>query len=128
MAEERTQQDNFEIVDFRETIGKIIEGIIFKTFFESIDANKTYGKKNKPREEEPSMYNILSWGDKDKEPWDYTTKNKDLLQASALSRFKYKINKSNSNWVTETMDQYRKFAYSPEKHGIFFGTITNFEK
>jgi hypothetical protein len=69
------------------------------------------------------MFNILSWGDNEKEPWDYTTKNKELLQSSALSRFKYKINKSNSHWVTEVMDQYRKFAYSPEKKAAFPGII-----
>jgi hypothetical protein len=69
------------------------------------------------------MYSLLSWGERDKEPWDYTTKKKELLQSSALSRFKYKINKSNSHWVTETMDQYRKFTYSPEKQGIFFGIV-----
>jgi hypothetical protein len=33
MAEQRTHQDNFEIVDFRETIGKIIEGILRSDFF-----------------------------------------------------------------------------------------------
>jgi len=30
------------------------------------------------------------------------------------------FNKSSSNWVTENMDQFRKFTYSPSKKGVFF--------
>lgn len=87
-----------------------------------IEENKVYGKKNKPREQDPSMFQLLSWQEGDQAGSEYTTKNKELVSTSALGQFKYKINKSSTNWVTETMDQYRKFAYSPEKKSLLVGT------
>lgn len=101
--------DEFEIADFRETLQKCIE-----------DEEKVYGQKNKPRNQEPTMFNLLSWPDKEPALWDYTKKDKNLIEASVANQLKYKINKSSNHWVTENMDQFRKFTYSPSKKAVFF--------
>jgi hypothetical protein len=67
------------------------------------------------------MFQLLSWNEEEVLAADFTTKNKELISTSALGQFKYKINKSNTNWVTENMDQFRKFAYSPEKKTLLVG-------
>lgn len=100
---------HFEIADFRDTLNKCIE-----------DEDKVYGQKNKPRNQEPSMFQLLSWQDKDGAIWDYTKKDKHLIESSVANQLKYKINKSSTHWATENMDQYRKFAYSPSKKAVFF--------
>jgi len=99
----------YQILDFQETLQKCIE-----------DEQKIYGRKNKPRQEEPSMFQILTWKDGEEEIWNYTKKNKELIDTNLSSKLKYKINKSLSHWTTENMDQYRKFAYSPSKKPVFF--------
>jgi hypothetical protein len=100
----------FEIKDFRETLSKCIEE----------DENKIYGYKNKPRNQEPSMFDLLSWKDDDGALWNYTKREKQTIEANICNQLKYKINKSSSHWVTENMDQFRKFTYSPSKKGVFF--------
>jgi len=100
---------HFEIVDFRDTLNKYIE-----------DESKAYGRKNRPRKEEPSMFELLSWQDKEEALWDYTKRDKNVVEANVCNKLKYKINKSSSHWVTENMDQFRKFTYSPSKHAVFF--------
>ncbi len=67
------------------------------------------------------MFQILSWQDPANEAWDYNTKKKEILEASAVAKFKHKINKSSTNWVTENMDQFRKFKYSPQKQAAILG-------
>jgi len=102
-ADSSFDREDLDIVDFRDTLKKFVE------------EEATYGHKYKPRNAEPSMFDILSWNDSAKEAWNYTTKNKSLLESSALSKLKYKLKKAGSNWCTESMDQFRKFAYSPNK-------------
>jgi len=100
---------HFEIADFRDTLNQCIE-----------DEDKTYGRKNKLRAQEPSMFELLSWQDKDEAQWDFTKKDKSVVDANIVNHLKYKINKANSPWVTENMDQFRKFTYSPSKKAVFF--------
>jgi hypothetical protein len=106
-----THEDDaqFEIADFRDTLKKCIE-----------DEETVYGYKNKPRNQEPSMFQLLSWQDKEDALWDYTKKDKHLIEASVANQLKYKINKASTHWVTENMDQFRKFTYSPSKKAVFF--------
>jgi len=101
--------DRLEIVDFQQTLQKCIE-----------DEDKTYGTKNKPRQQEPSMFELLSWKDDNEGLFNYTKKDKEVIESNPANKLKYKINKSQSHWVTENMDQFRKFAYSPSKKTIFF--------
>jgi len=111
-AQKGVQYDDdtqFEIADFRSTLNKCIE-----------DQDQTYGRKNKPREQDPSMFQLLSWEDKEKAQWDYTKRDQNVVEANVANQLKYRINKSNSNWVTENMDQFRKFTYSPSKKAVFF--------
>jgi len=100
---------HFEIADFRETLSKCIE-----------DENKVYGRKNKAREQDPSMFELLSWQDKGEAQSDFTKRDKNVVEANVVNHLKYKINKSSSQWVTENMDQFRKFTYSPNKKAVFF--------
>lgn len=69
------------------------------------------------------MFQLLSWEDKDKAQWDYTKRDPNVVEANVANQLKYRINKSNSHWVTENMDQFRKFTYSPSKKAVFFGNI-----
>ena len=69
------------------------------------------------------MYNLLTWKDDDAQQWNYTKKNMEVVESNVYNKLKYKINKSSSPWVTENMDQYRKFAYSPSKGPICFGIL-----
>ena len=87
------------------------------------DDQKIYGQKNKPRNEEPSMYQLLTWKDVEGDNWNYTVKNKNIIESSLTNQLKYRINKSSSNWTTENMDQFRKFTYSPSKQPVFYGTF-----
>ena len=66
------------------------------------------------------MFQLLTWKDNEGEIWNYTKKDKELIDSSLGNKLKYKINKSLSHWTTENMDQYRKFAYSPNKKPVFF--------
>jgi len=100
---------NFQILDFQETLQKCIQ-----------DDQKIYGHKNKPRKEEPSMFQMLTWNDAEGDNWNYTVKNKNILESSLTNQLKYRINKSSSNWTTENMDQFRKFTYSPSKQPVFY--------
>lgn len=100
---------HFEIADFRETLSKCIE-----------DEDKIYGRKNKPRAQDPSMFELLSWQDKEEAQWDFTKRDKNVVEANVVNHLKYRINKSSSPWVTENMDQFRKFTYSPSKKAVFF--------
>jgi len=102
-------EDRFEIVDFQQTLQKCIE-----------DEDKVYGAKNKPRQQEPTMFELLSWKDDNESLFNYTKKDKEVIESNPANKLKYKINKSQSHWVTENMDQFRKFAYSPSKKAVFF--------
>jgi len=102
-------ENQFEIKEFRDTLTKCIE-----------DENKVYGQKNKPRNEDPSMFDLLSWKDDDTALWNYTKREKNTVDSNICNQLKYKINKSSSHWVTENMDQFRKFVYSPNKKAAFF--------
>jgi len=120
MAQKGVQYEDdtqFEIADFRSTLNKCID-----------DENKVYGRKNKPRDQDPSMFQLLSWQDKEAAQWDYTKRDKNVVEANVANQLKYRINKSNSHWVTENMDQFRKFTYSPSKKGVFFGNINAYNE
>lgn len=112
MAQKGVQYEDdaeFEIADFRSTLNKCIE-----------DEDKIYGRKNKPREQDPSMFQLLGWQEQGEALWDYTKRDKNVIEANVANQLKYRINKSNSHWVTENMDQFRKFTYSPSKKAVFF--------
>ena len=67
------------------------------------------------------MFQLLTWKDGETDNWNYTVKNKNIVESSLTNQLKYRINKSSSHWTTENMDQFRKFTYSPSKQPVFYG-------
>jgi hypothetical protein len=114
---DRDPDQDFEIQDYRQTLAKSLA-----------DEQKIYGRKNKPRQQDPSMYALLSWKDEPEEIWDYTVRDKERIEINPINKIKYKIKKSESKWVTESMDQFRKFVYSPDKKKAVFIDLHEPEK
>lgn len=73
------------------------------------DAEKIYGIKNKPREEEPSMAKIFTWGYEAPVANDYVNDHREL---------KNKIRKMDKEYISEAKDNYRKPEYVKEK-GVY---------
>lgn len=72
------------------------------------------------------MFDLLSWKDDEAALYNYTKKDKEVIESNPANHLKYKINKSSSHWVTENMDQFRKFTYSPSKKAVCFGILLYF--
>ncbi|CAD8105213.1 unnamed protein product [Paramecium sonneborni] len=69
--------------------------------------NKTFGKKNKPRNEEPNMFDIMKWPREQDEPWDF--KKKILVEREPeTKKVTARINHENQHWQTENKDNFRK--------------------
>ena len=73
------------------------------------EADQTFGHKNKPRDQEPSMKQLLTWGYEAPVKGDFTKNTPNI---------KCKIKKMGKEYVSEVQDNYRKPEYSPEK-GIY---------
>ena len=70
---------------------------------------KTFGMPTKPREDEPTMFDILSW-DVNSEDLRYNKKSKIVARSFGdYNKFKYKVDRSNGVQLTETQDAFRPF-------------------
>lgn len=78
------------------------------------EAHNTFGAKNKPRDEEPSMKDIFSWGYEAPVKHDYIKDDTQL---------RYKIRKMDKEYISEIHDNYRKHEYSPEKGVYLFNFL-----
>ncbi len=75
-----------------------------------------YGKANKPRTEEPTMFKILEWNNPEPQ-------SSDLLKTTKERSIKDRINKTQSRWTSETMDNFRKFEFNPENQRYYFNYL-----
>ncbi|CAK94134.1 unnamed protein product (macronuclear) [Paramecium tetraurelia] len=85
---------------------------VLKQVYESIelfyqDDNKTFGKKNKPRNEEPTMFDIMKWPRQQDEPWDFKKKIQ-VEKEPETKKVTARINHENQHWQTENKDNFRK--------------------
>ncbi|CAD8180752.1 unnamed protein product [Paramecium octaurelia] len=69
--------------------------------------NKTFGKKNKPRNEEPNMFDIMKWPLQQDEPWDFKKKIQ-VEREPETKKVTARINHENQHWQTENKDNFRK--------------------
>jgi CRISPR/Cas system CMR subunit Cmr6 (Cas7 group RAMP superfamily) len=77
-----------------------------------------YGMKTKPREEETSMFELMQWNPQ--------PSSNDFIKVERDQRvLKNKIQKTNTNWMSESHDNYRKFIYSPERQRKYFSMKIN---
>lgn len=118
MFEEEHQASPERIVDFEEyqQIRKMNK-----------DHRHLFGKQTKPRDQEPDMFSLMTGGYNQNVEADFA-KSRGLLEEgdvdavdkkkSALeneNNVKYKINKSKSEFMTETRDAYRRFVEGQER-------------
>ena len=75
------------------------------------DAEKVYGIKNKPREEDPAMKDIFHWGYEAPCRNDYIKDKRELM---------YKIRKMDKECISENKDNFRKPEYYKEKDVYLF--------
>ena len=82
-------------------------------FLQSLQPNseKVFGIKNKPREEEPAMSKIFSWGYEAPVRNDYINDHREI---------KNKIRKMDKEYISEAKDNYRKPEYYKEKDVYLF--------
>lgn len=75
-----------------------------------MDLVTPYGKQNKPRYMDPSMFELMQWHEAEH---DHTFKaSKDALRGmDEYRRYKALVDKANDGYTTESKDNYRKFAY-----------------
>ncbi len=78
------------------------------------DADKTYGIKNKPREDEPSMKRILNWGYEAPVKNDYIKEKREI---------QYKIRKMDKEYISEKKDNYRKPEYFQDEGVYMFNYL-----
>ena len=117
----------------------------------------SYGKKNQEREAEPSMYDILSGGLDHPVEGDYTKsffvrgdkpfakkmietgevqipnrppvkKQKISLADLVKKDIVYRINKSNSQYVSESHDNFRQYAYDKQMNQFIYDNFFNPER
>ncbi|CAD8178218.1 unnamed protein product [Paramecium pentaurelia] len=69
--------------------------------------NKIFGKKNKPRNEEPNMFDIMKWPLQQDEPWDFKKKIQ-VEREPETKKVTARINHENQHWQTENKDNFRK--------------------
>ncbi|CAD8199117.1 unnamed protein product [Paramecium pentaurelia] len=69
--------------------------------------NKIFGKKNKPRNEEPNMFDIMKWPLQQDEPWDFKKKIQ-VEKEPETKKVTTRINHENQHWQTENKDNFRK--------------------
>ena len=70
--------------------------------------------KNKERTTEPSMQQLLAWGYDARVSQDFTR---------STGEIRHRIRKTDSKWLTEAQDNYRKFHYSPSRKAYFFNYL-----
>ena len=75
------------------------------------DAEKVYGIKNKPREDDPAMKDILHWGYEAPCRNDYIKDKRELM---------YKIRKMDKECISESKDNFRKPEYVRESGTYLF--------
>lgn len=80
------------------------------------DVEKVYGIKNKPRDEEPSMKKIFTWGYEAPVANDYINDKRQL---------NYKIRKMEKEYISENKDNYRKPEYYKEKGIYLFNFLSS---
>jgi len=66
---------------------------------------RVFGIKNKPRDQDPSMGQILQWGYKDQWGYNAPTKNDYIKDKKQII---YKIRKMEKECISEMNDNYRK--------------------
>ncbi len=74
------------------------------------DADKTYGAKNKPRDTDPSMKEIFSWG------YEAPVKGDFIKDQTEI---RYKIKKMDKEYISEIHDNYRKHEYGESGIPLF---------
>lgn len=70
--------------------------------------------KNQPRDSEPSMKDIFSWGYEAPVKGDYVKDDKEI---------RYKIRKTDTQYISEGHDNYRKPEYTDEKGVYLFNFL-----
>ncbi|CAD8109874.1 unnamed protein product [Paramecium sonneborni] len=68
--------------------------------------NKVFGKKNKPRNQEPNMFDIMKWPVEQDEPWDFKKKIQ-VEKEPETKKLITRINHENQHWLTENKDNFR---------------------
>ncbi|CAD8169438.1 unnamed protein product [Paramecium octaurelia] len=69
--------------------------------------NKVFGKKNKPRNQEPNMFDMMKWPVEQDEPWDFKKKIQ-VEREPETKKLITRINHENQPWLTENKDNFRK--------------------
>jgi hypothetical protein len=77
---------------------------------------KTFGIKNKPRNEDPSMPEIFNWGYEAPVKNDYVNDRRQIT---------YKIRKMDKEYVSEHHDNYRRPEYDRDKNVYLFNYLLN---
>lgn len=79
--------------------------------YEMETEKKTFGQPSKPRDLEPSMYDLLSW---DINPNDirYSKKSKNIAKYFGdYNRYKNMLDRANGKLISESHDAYRPFYF-----------------
>jgi hypothetical protein len=85
------------------------------TVEELANDQRVYGKRNKARSLEPSLFEILTW-EVNHDDHRYLKKTRELCrQFGDYNHFKYLINRAGDPFVSEAHDNYRPFEYQAEQ-------------
>ena len=84
---------------------------------------RTFGIKNKPRDQDPSMGSILQWGYKDQWGYNAPTMN-DYIKNTKEKELIYKIRKMDKECISEMNDNYRRPEFYQEKNVYLFNFLT----
>lgn len=91
-----------------------------------VDYVLPYGKKTKPRFEDPSMFELMQWNEAENAP-EFKSSKDALRDMDDFRRYKALLDRANDGHTSEAKDNYRKFVYrridDPNPHIPFESSI-----